>query len=192
MVFLVLGLAIFLGTHSIGIFAGTWRAAQVQRLGAGRWKVLYGVVSLAGFVLLVWGFGQARAEPVILWVAPHWMWHLTAILMVPAFIFLVAAYVPGTRIKAAVGHPMVLGTKVWSAAHLISNGTLAGTVLFGAFLVWSVAAYAGSRRRDRLAGTRYAAGTLGRDLIAVVIAVLAWGLFGHVLHYPLIGIRPLG
>lgn len=192
MLYLVLGLVLFLGTHSIGIFAGTWRSTQLQRLGAGKWKLLYALASLAGFVLIVWGFGQARAEPVILWLAPHGMWHLTALLMVFSFILLAAAYVPGTRIKAAVGHPMILATKVWSAAHLISNGTLAGTVLFGAFLTWSVAAYAGSRRRDRLAGTRYPAVGVSRDLIAVVVGVLAWGLFAHVLHYRLIGIRPMG
>ncbi len=189
---LLLGLAIFLGAHSIGLFAVEWRAAWRERIGAGRWKLLVALVSLLGFVLLAWGFGMARQEPTILWLPPFWLRHVTALLMLASFILLAAAYVPGTRIKSAIGHPMIVATKVWAGAHLIANGTLAGTVLFGAFLAWSIAAFAILRRRDRIAGTRIPSAGASRDALAVIIGAVAWGFFAHVGHYWLIGVRPFG
>jgi len=192
MTVLILGLILFLGTHSLRIFADDWRGRQVARLGEQRWKGIYSLVSLAGFVLLVWGYGLARAEPVLLWSPPVWTRHLAALLTVPAFILLVAAYVPGTRIKAAVGHPMVLGVKTWAFSHLIANGTLADVLLFGSFLVWAVVDYRSAKARDRAAGTRYVAGPVSRDILAVVIGLVAWAAFALWLHGMLIGVRPFG
>ena len=190
MIYLVAGLILFLGTHSVRIFADDWRTAQVARLGAQKWKGLYSLASLAGFVLLVWGYGQARLDPVILWSPPVWTRHLASLLVLPAFVLVAAGNMRGTRIKAAVGHPMVLGTKLWAFAHLLANGSLADVVLFGAFLAWAITDYASARKRDRAAGTVYPPGTLARDALAVVIGVAAWVAFGFWLHGPLIGVRP--
>lgn len=129
---LVLGLLLFLGTHSIRIVADGWRTARVARLGENRWKGLYSLASALGLGLIVWGYGLARAEPVALWTPPRWTRHLAALLTLPAFILIAAAYVPGSRIKTALGHPMVAGVKVWAIAHLLSNGNLADALLFGA------------------------------------------------------------
>jgi uncharacterized membrane protein len=192
MTYLVLGLVAFLGVHSLRIFADGWRTQQVARLGAGTWKIAYSLVSIATFVLLVWGFGQARQAPVVLYVPPVALRHVAALLILVAFVLFAAAEVPGTRIKAAVGHPMVLGVKTWAFAHLLTNGRLADVVLFGAFLVWAVADYASCRRRDRIAGTTYTAGPLTRDVIAVVGGVVAWAVFAFWLHGALIGVRPFG
>jgi len=176
--------------HSTRVFADGWRTLQLQRLGLGRWKLLYTAVSLAGFALIVWGFGLARADPVVLWSPPRWTHHLAALLVLLAFILVVAAYVPGTRIKSMVGHPMVLGVKVWAAAHLLANGTLADVLLFGSFLVWAIVTYAAARRRDRAAGARYVAAGLGRDALAVAIGVAAFGAFAAFGHRWLIGVDP--
>jgi uncharacterized membrane protein len=111
---------------------------------------------------------------------------------VPAFILIVAAYVPGNRIKAGLGHPMVAGVKVWAFAHLLANGTLAGVILFGAFLAWAMADFASARRRDRRAGTVYPAGTIARDAVAVIVGLVAWAAFAFYLHGWLIGVRPFG
>lgn len=192
MIYLVAGLVLFLGSHSVRIFADDWRAAQVARLGERKWKGLYSAVALAGFVLLVWGYGQARMDPVVLWSPPVWTRHLASLLLVPAFVLVVAGNLRGTRIKAAVGHPMVLGTKLWAFAHLIANGTLADVVLFGAFLAWAIADYASARKRDRAVGTVYPAGSAARNALAVVVGVAAWAAFGVWLHGPLIGVRPFG
>jgi uncharacterized membrane protein len=139
MTLLLVGLVVFLGVHSLRIYADSWRTRQVARIGEQRWKSIYSVVSLAGFALLVWGYGVARGTPVVLWTPPLWTRHLASVLTLPAFVLLAAAYVPGNRIKAAVGHPMIAGVKVWAFSHLLANGNLADVVLFGAFLAWAIA-----------------------------------------------------
>jgi len=192
MLLLIVGLILFLGAHSLRIFAEPWRNRQRERLGAMRWKGVIAVLSLAGFALLVWGFGMARTQPVVLWSPPQWTRHLAALLMLPSFILLVAAYLPGTRMKAAFGHPMILATKTWAVAHLLANGTLNDLVLFGSFLAWSVLAYISARRRDRATGTTYPARGAIRDVGAVLIGAAAWAWFAHFGHYWLIGVRPLG
>ncbi len=189
---LVAGLVLFLGLHSLRIFADGWRNAQVARLGEKPWKGLFALASLVGFVLIVYGYGLARQSPVVLYTPPVWSRHVAALLMLPAFILIVAGNMRGTKMKAAVGHPMLLGTKVWAFGHLLANGTLADVVLFGSFLVWAIADYASARRRDRLAGVAYRPGAISRDVLAVVIGVVAWAVFGFWLHGPLIGVRPFG
>ena len=192
MTVLVLGLLLFLGVHSTRIIAEPWRTATLARLGEAKWKGAYSLVSLIGFVLIVWGYGLARNAPTILWPTPIWTRHLAALLTIVAFVLITAAYVPGTRIKAIVGHPMVLGVAVWALAHLIANGSLADLALFGSFLVWAVANFATARQRDRVAGTTYLAGPMTRDLTALAIGIVAWTVFALYLHGVLIGVRPLG
>jgi uncharacterized membrane protein len=192
MTILVAGLLLFLGIHSLRIVADGWRSAQIARLGERKWKGIFALVSLVGFVLIVWGFGQARLSPVMLWDPPAWAPGVTSLLSLPAFVLIVAGNMRGTKMKAAFGHPMVLGTLLWALAHLLGNGTLAGVVLFGSFLAWALVDYVALRRRDAAAGVAYPAGTWFRDLLAVVIGVVAWIIFGFWLHGPLIGLRPFG
>ncbi len=189
---LILGLVLFLGVHSTRIVADGFRTQMVGRLGLNGWKGLYSLLSLAGFVLIVIGYGAARQQPVVVYPTPVWTRHLAALLMLPAFVLLAAAYVPGTRIKRAVGHPMVLGVKTWAVAHLLANGLLADVLLFGAFLAWAVLDYISARRRDRAAGTVYVAGPVSRDVVAGVVGVVAWVVFAIWLHRPLIGVAPFG
>jgi uncharacterized membrane protein len=191
MTILVLGLIIFLGVHSVRMFANDWRTAQIARLGEGPWKGLYSLASIVGFLLIVWGYGAARANPTMLWNPPEWTRQLTIVLTLVSFVLIAAAYVPGTRIKAWLGHPMVAGVKVWALAHLIGNGTLAGAILFGSILVWAIVNFAVSRRRDRGAGVIYPAGKLANDAIAAFVGVIAWVIFAFFLHGWLIGVRPL-
>lgn len=192
MTLMVVGLLVFLGSHSVRIFAEDWRSARLAAMGEAKWKLAYSVVAIAGFVLIVVGYGQARLDPVPLFSPPVWTRHLAALLTIPAFVLLAAAYVKGTRIKAAVGHPMVAGVKIWAFAHLVANGTLADVVLFGAFLAWAVVDYLAARRRDRIAGTVYAVGPVTRDVVAVAAGLVAWAAFAFWLHGPLIGVRPFG
>ncbi|MEO8857644.1 MAG: NnrU family protein [Burkholderiaceae bacterium] len=190
MVVLVLGLVLFLGAHSVRIFAEGWRVRVISRMGLQPWKGIYSLASIVGFVLIIWGFGLARSHPTILWAPPTSMRHLAALLTLIAFILVAAAYVPGNSIKSRLHHPMVLGIKVWAVAHLLANGTLADTVLFGAFLVWAVFDFSAARRRDRAAGTLYAPGRWVPTAIAMVVGGVAWALFAFWLHALLIGVRP--
>jgi uncharacterized membrane protein len=140
----------------------------------------------------VWGYGLAREQPMVLWTPPVWGRHLAGLLNVIAFVLIAAAYVRGNSIKAKLGHPMVVGVKVWAFAHLLSNGAAHAVVLFGAFLAWAVADFASARRRDRKAGRVYPAGSLPRDVVVVIAGVVAAAVFAFALHGWLIGVRPFG
>lgn len=190
MIRLIIGLALFLGVHSVRIVADGWRSAMIERLGGNAWKALYSIVALLGLVLIVTGYGEARADPVLLWSPPVWARHLAALLTLVGFILLAAAYVPGNSIKAAVGHPMVAGVKVWAFAHLLATGTLAGAVLFGSFLAWAIVDFLSSRRRDRLSAV-VRSGTLPRALLATAVGVVLWAVFAFWLHRLLFGVAPL-
>ncbi|WP_175996080.1 NnrU family protein [Burkholderia stabilis] len=189
---LILGLAIFLGVHSIRIVADGWRAAMIARIGEKGWKAGYAIASLVGFVLIVRGYGIARESATLLWVSPVGVRHLTGMLTAVAFVLIAASYVPRNRIKTLVGHPMLAGVMVWAVAHLLMNGTVHAVVLFGAFFVWSLADFVVSRARDRRDGVRYPAGRLSGDIAAVAVGLVVWAVFALFLHGPLIGVRPFG
>jgi len=190
MTMLIIGLLLFLGVHSTRIVADSWRTAQLQRLGEGAWKGIYSLLSLAGFGLIVWGFGLARQQPVVLWIAPAALRHAAGLLTLIAFVLLAAAYVPHNAIKSRLHHPMLLAVKVWAFAHLLSNGRLADLLLFGAFLAWAVVCFIAARKRDRAAGTQYPPGTPAGTAIAVAVGIAAWAAFAFWLHGALIGVRP--
>jgi uncharacterized membrane protein len=192
MTFLIFGLLLFLGLHSVRIVAEPWRTRTLARVGEGAWKGLYSLLSLLGFALIVWGYSQARQSPVALWTPQPWARHLAALLTLVAFVMLAAAYVPGNGIKARLHHPMVLGVKVWALAHLLANHTLADLLLFGGFLIWAVADFRAARRRDKAAGTVYPAGSASRTALTVVVGVLAWAGFAFWAHGAWIGVRPFG
>jgi uncharacterized membrane protein len=189
---LVLGLVIFLGAHSVRIFADSWRTRQIGRIGEMGWKGGYATVSAVGLVLTIWGYGIARRDPVVLWTPPVWAPHLAGLLTLIAFILFIAAYVPRNHFKGWVHHPMALSAAVWALAHLLANGTLNAVILFAAFLVWAVLAYRAARRRDSALGSVYPAGTWVKDGVAVLGGAVAWIVFAFWLHGWLIGVRPLG
>ena len=190
MPYLILGLFIFLGVHSVRIFADGWRDTVRSRMGVNAFKGLYSLLSFAGLALIVWGFVQARETPTLLWLPPTELRHFAALFNVLAFVLLVAAYVPGNAIKARVHHPMVLGVKTWAFAHLLANGNLAHMVLFGAFLAWAVLDFISLRRRDRVQGIQYPAGTLSATVLTVLLGVVFAGVFAMWVHGLLIGVKP--
>jgi len=183
---------LFLGVHSLRIVADDWRMRQRARLGENRWKALYSLVSIAGFVLIVYGFGVARQQPVLLYASPPGLRHLNALFTLLAFVLVAAAYVPRNHLKAKLGHPMLAGVKIWAFGHLLATGMLHDVVLFGAFLLWAIVDFISARRRDRLDGTTYPAGTVRGDAITVIVGLVGWAVFAHWLHTWLIGVSPWG
>lgn len=190
MIILIAGLLLFLGVHSVRIFAEGWRTRQLARLGEARWKGLYSLASALGLGLIAWGVGLTRAEPVIVWAPPLWLRHLGFLLTLLAFILLVAAYVPANRIKRFFGQPMAAGVALWALAHLLSNGRLSDLLLFGGFLVWSVLSFSSAQARDRRAGVVRIVGSVAGDVLTVAIGVAAWAIFAGLLHAWMIGLRP--
>ena len=190
MTLLLIGLIVFLGVHSIRIVADDWRTNRLSSKGEASYKGLYSIVSGLGLALIIWGYGLARASPVELWSPPVWARHLAGVLMVLSLALLLAAYVPGSKLKAWAHHPMVLGVKVWAFAHLIANGRLADVLLFGGFFVWAVLNFRAARQRDRAADVRYPAGSWSRDAVIWLATLVLWWLFVRYLHAWLIGVNP--
>jgi uncharacterized membrane protein len=188
MTLLVVGLIIFLGTHSISIIAPAWRDQMAAKLGNG-WRIIYSILSIVGFVLIIKGYAAARLEPTVLYTSPLWLHHITALLMVMVFPLLLATYLPG-RIKMLFKHPMLNAVKFWAFAHLLSNGTLNDVVLFGCFLLWAIADRISVNRRparplNTLPASKY------NDAIAIIVGLALYVLFVHGLHYKLIGVVPV-
>ena len=192
MLVLILGLIIFLGVHSVRIFADDWRRSQIARLGDGPWKGIYSILSIAGFILIIWGYGLARQDPWLLWPPPPiWLLHIAILLNLIAFLLFAVYLVPGGYLKAWLGHPMLLAVKLWAFAHLLANNTLADLLLFGAVLIWAIADFAASRRRDRAAGTVRIAGPVRNDAIAVAVGFVIWAAILWRVHEWVIGVSPL-
>lgn len=190
MVHFVLGLVLFLGVHALRIVADGWRTRSIARLGILPWKAVYALASIAGFALLAWGYGESRYASVVLYNPPLFTRHIAGLLMLASLVLVAAAYVPRNHIKAALGHPMYAGIKVWAFAHLITNGRLVDVILFGAFLIWAIIGFAVSHKRDRAAGTVYAAGDELRTVLTVIAGVGAWAALVSGLHLWLIGVAP--
>lgn len=187
---LVLGLVLFLGTHLLPTVPD-FRKSLAARLGENGYKGLFTLLSLAGLALIVVGYGKAQmlagTKNPVFWDPPVWTRHLTFLLMIPAMILLVAAYVP-SRIRTAAKHPMLAAVKIWALAHLIANGDLASLLLFGSFLAWAVYDRISVKKRAALGPLGTRSGGLGGDLVAVAGGLGLWAflLFGG--HYLLIGV----
>ena len=188
MVYLVLGLVLFLGMHSISIVAPAWRDRTAARLG-NAWRGLYSLVTIAGLVFIIRGYGIARQNPLALYMPPVWTQYVTAVLMLPVFPLFLAAYFPG-RIKSALQHPMLVSVMLWALAHLIASGMLANVVLFGGFLAWAVVDRISYKWRTQRPIATAPPGRLN-DGIAIVAGLVFYVVFEHWLHAQWIGVQPL-
>lgn len=189
---LVVGLVIFLGAHLLPTIPRL-REQLVSAFGAIGYKVGFSLVSLFGLVLLVYGYGEARtaAWNVALWNPPVFTKHISFLLMWPAFILLVATYVP-SRIGTAAKHPMLAAIKIWALAHLIANGELASILLFTTFLAYGVYDRISVKKRERLMPARAAQGGFLGDMIVVGVGTAAYLLMLKWGHGALIGVTLIG
>ena len=196
---LIWGLILFLGAHSVRIWADGWRNQTIEAYGEKAFKGVYALVSILGFYLLVVGYGEARLQTVALWNPPIFTKHISMLLMLFSSILLVATYIPRNHFKMRLGHPMVLSVKVWALSHLLANGNLADLVLFGSFLIWAVLNFRSARARDREQVQNPDAiedAPLKPNLFATLIALFGgmvlWALITFVLHAKLVGVAPMG
>ncbi len=185
---LIAGLVVFFGVHAVSIFNEPWRDSMVAKLGEWPWKGMYSMAAIIGFLLIVWGYGLARVDPVVLYSPPMWLRHVSLLVLVPVFPLLLATYLPG-RIQVVTRHPMLIATKLWAVAHLLANGTLADVLLFGSFLVWAVIDRISMKHRTQrlipgVAPSRF------NDTIAVLFGLVLYTGFVLWLHAWLIGVSP--
>ena len=188
---LIIGLIIFLGSHSCRIFTEPWRNHMIDRLGEVKWKGLYTIISIIGLVLVVIGYGQARQTPVVLWQPATYLTHIAILLNLVAFIFLAGSSPSNNAIRLKLKHPMILGVKVWALAHLLANGTLVDLILFGSFLLWAVLDFRSARKRPMLIPEKVVISTKA-TVIVIVSGIVIWAAFIFGLHQYLIGVSPLG
>ena len=206
---LILGLILFLGAHSVRIWADGWRNQTIEAYGEKAFKGVYALVSILGFYLLVVGYGEARLQTVALWNPPIFTKHISLLLMLLSSILLMATYIPRNHFKMRLGHPMVLSVKVWALSHLLANGNLADLVLFGSFLIWAVLNFRSARARDRalLLSLNDAEDPAAEPLtesestnqpkllstiITLVGGMAIWALITFVLHAKIVGVSPMG
>lgn len=190
MAILIIGLILFLGTHSVSIIAPSWRDRMAFRIGAAAWRGTYSLIALGGLMLIVRGYGLAHADTAMLYTPPTWLRHVALLLMAFVFPLLLAAYLPG-RIRTATRHPLLLATTLWALAHLLANGSLADAVLFGSFLAWAAADRLSLEQRTPRS-VPAAALSRWNDAIAVTAGLAIYAAFMLGLHRALIGVSPLG
>ncbi|MBJ7539162.1 NnrU family protein [Marinomonas transparens] len=194
MLILVIGLVIFFSLHSVRMLMPNWRESSMARHGVMRWRMRYGLITLLAGAFIVMGFIQMRASPIWLWFPPIWTYHLAALIMLLSLFFVGSAIVPKTTMKRKLGYPLLIAIKLWAFAHLISNGSLADVMVFGSFLIWSIACFAVYRRRDRKAGVVYDdfdESSIPFNLAAFVFTMLSWFAIVFFLHLAVIGVSPL-
>jgi uncharacterized membrane protein len=188
---LVLGLAVFLGAHIFVTLRGA-RAAVIARIGEGPYKGVMSLLSLAGLILIGYGFGQYRAIGWIdVWSPPGWTYYVTQLLMWPASICVVAAYIRG-NIWRTLKHPMLVGVKTWAVAHLISNGDLGSIVLFGSFLAWAVYDRITLKHRTDPGAPAIPVGGHRNDTIALVVGTILYLALGFIFHPIVVGVPVFG
>ena len=191
MVLMLIGLILFLGSHSLGIFPDV-RRRLIEARGMGTFKMGYRIVALIGFMLICCGFGVYRAEGwVQLWTPPKGMRHLTLLLMLFAFVALAASGPKMGYIKMRLKHPMLVGVKTWALAHLLANGDLGGLILFVSLLAWAVVDRISYRWRPDDVVVDAPAPNVRVDVLAVVAGSIAYVAILF-LHPYLIGVAVLG
>jgi uncharacterized membrane protein len=193
MSWLIVGLILFFGIHTVSIISEAWRDRMVEKIGLLSWKGIYSFISIIGLYMMIHGYEVAHQNALTIYQPVSWMKNFSMILQVPVFPLLLAVYIRG-RIAATVKHPMLLATILWSASHLLVNGQLTDLLLFGTCLTWAVFdLYSLCGRSQRpLPG---APASRFNDIIAVGVGlVLHYGMiiWGHtaMTGVPLISVAP--
>jgi uncharacterized membrane protein len=111
------------------------KSPALARLGEMRFKGLFSLFAMTGFLAIIFGMKAAPLQP--LWQPPASSATVANLAMPVAFCLLVAAYVP-SNLRRIFGNPMLSAVLLWSLAHLVANGDLASLLLFGSFGIFAV------------------------------------------------------
>ncbi|MEM9178124.1 MAG: NnrU family protein [Pseudomonadota bacterium] len=184
----ILGLAIFFGLHLDTAVRSRAPEKDLRvRFGEGPYMGLYSIISLIGFVMIIYGFGATRGAGV-LYVPPTWMAHINLVLTIPALILLVASQIPAGRIKKATKHPMLLAIKLWALGRLLTNGELNSLLLFGSFLAYAIFDRILVKRRGDIGPGPDATLNPVMDVIWIVAGLGVWAAIAFWLHPILFGV----
>jgi uncharacterized membrane protein len=157
-----LALLTFLAAHSIPARPAV-RQKLVRTFGERPYLLLYSLLSIG---LLAWLISAAvRAPTIPLWPTTIFSYHLALALMLPASWLLVGGLATPNPLSVSlsrrtfdprrpglpglVRHPVMWGFAIWSGVHAIANGDLVWLILFGGFLLFSLAGMKLLDRRKR-------------------------------------------
>jgi len=188
MAMFIAGLVLFFGPHLFSGFRSRAAGADLrQNMGQLPFMAVYSLISLAGFVLIIMGYGEMRPAEV-LYPAPTWGRHLNYLLMPIALIALAAAYMPKGHIAKTLKHPMLVAVKIWALGHLLANGELNGVILFGAFLAYGVIARIAAKKRGDIGAGAVAQPNVVGDVLSAIVGLGAFAALLLWLHPILFGV----
>lgn len=188
MILLLLGLAVFAGLHMFTTVLRPVRDGAVARIGEGPWKIAIAVGLVVSIWLMARGYGGAASAA--LWLAPDWMRAVVSFAMLPVLILYMGSF-PGSALRSRIRHPQLTGFKIWALLHLIVNGEIRATVLFGGLLIWAVVQLIVLNRRDGKPPLPVAHESVLRAWMAVPLGVFAWVVLIWA-HPLLFGVSPFG
>ncbi len=188
MLMFLAGLVIFYGVHVFSAIRSRAPGKDLRtRMGYGPFMGLYSVLSLIGFILIIYGYGATRGLG-LLYNPPTWLAHINLVLTIPALILLVASQLPAGYIKKASKHPMLLAVKLWALGHLLANGEINSVILFGSFLAYAVFDRIMVKRRgDNGPGPETTLNPM-MDVISVGAGAIVWAAIALWLHPILFGV----
>ncbi|NNE58121.1 MAG: NnrU family protein [Hellea sp.] len=188
MTLFIIGLTLFFIPHFYSAVRSRAEGKDKRvSIGEAKYMGTYSVITLIGFVLMIWGYTPIPDGP-SLYEGPHELHHYSWVFMLPAFILLAAAYTPLGYIKRSVQHPMMHGTLIWAIFHLALGGDLKRIILFGAFAAYAIISLAGGYKR----GTDFKGvkpNFMG-DILAIIVGLVITGAFMHGGHQVLFGTSP--
>ena len=189
MLLLAVGIALFLGIHLLPT-SPALREGLVARFGEPAFKLAFAIISFAGLAVIVLGYHKIQTHEgknVFFGDPPVWLNHVAWLLMLPAMIALVAAYVP-SRIRTMLKHPMLVAIKIWALAHLLVNWDAASFLLFGSFLAYAVYDRISVKKRGALGPLGAKQGGLAGDLVVLAVGIALYAFMLHAGHAWLIGV----
>jgi len=182
---LLLGMVLFIGIHLLPTRLQA-RQSLIDKLGKVPYLALFSIISLVGFMLIINGFGMASKEQ--LWQPLTFARPLVHAIMPLVFILLISAYLD-TYIRAKLKHPMLIATCLWALVHLLANGDIASSVLFGGFFLYGLADILLAKSRDSIVPKGEPKAKF--DVIAVVVGLVVYGLVLRG-HEALFGVSVIG
>ncbi|MEE2929466.1 MAG: NnrU family protein [Pseudomonadota bacterium] len=188
MLMFLAGLVIFYGVHVFSAIRSRAPEKDLRtRMGYGPFMGLYSVLSLIGFILIIYGYGATRGLG-LLYNPPTWLAHINLVLTIPALILLVASQLPAGYIKKASKHPMLLAVKLWALGHLLANGEINSVILFGSFLAYAVFDRIMVKRRGDNGPRPETTLNPMMDVISVGAGAIVWAAIALWLHPILFGV----
>jgi uncharacterized membrane protein len=182
---LILGVALWSATHLFPSLAPGLRQALVGRLGEKAYKGLFALSIVVALALIVMGW--KATVPEFLYLPPAWGRHVTALLVLIAFILFGASH-GRNNIRRIVRHPQLSAVMIWGIGHLLANGESRSVILFGGMTAWAIVSIVLINRREG-ARVKPERAPLRKDVIAVVAGVVVYAIVAGA-HQWLFGFSP--